>query len=246
MKKQVRHAFLTTAVVLIAAAAGAQQPGATGGGSSTRSSGAAPASAAISSGDRKFITEAAAGGLAEVQLGQLATEKASSADVKQFGRRMVDDHGKANQQLADIARQKNVAIPAELTGKHKQEYDRLARLSGDQFDRAYMRLMVEDHEKDVNEFRKQSRSARDPELKNFASQNLPTLEDHLRMARQHSNDTRGTSGTSSTKGTTSGKGGTTGTSGRTGTSGATSPNGNGTGGTPGTTNPSGTGAGSQR
>jgi putative membrane protein len=133
----------------------------------------------------------------EVELGRLAAEKASNAEVKQFAQRMVDDHGKANQQLSTIAQQKNVQVPTELTGKAKADHDRLSKLSGEQFDRAYMQLMVQDHRKDVGEFRKQSTKAKDADVKSFASQTLPTLEDHLKMAEQTQsalNGARATSG----------------------------------------------------
>jgi putative membrane protein len=173
--------------------------------------------------DQAFLKEAATGGLMEVELGKLATEKASSAEVKQFGQRMVDDHGKANQELSTIAQQKNVQVPTELTGKAKGDYDRLSKLSGEQFDRAYMQLMVRDHRKDVSDFRKQSTSAKDADVKSFASQTLPTLEDHLKMAEQTQsslNAARATSG--KTSGSTSKPTSTSGTE-RGGTSGVPQP-----------------------
>jgi putative membrane protein len=158
------------------------------------------ASAQLAGADQAFVKEAATGGLMEVELGRLAAEKASSAEVKQFAQRMVDDHGKANQQLSTLAQQKNVQVATELTGKAKAEHDRLSKLSGEQFDRAYMQLMVQDHRKDVSEFRKQSTKAKDADVKSFASQTLPTLEDHLKMAEQTQsalNGARATSGKSS-------------------------------------------------
>jgi len=161
---------------------------------STQRSGA---SGQLASADQAFIKEAATGGLMEVELGRLAAEKASNAEVKQFAQRMVDDHGKANQQLSTIAQQKSVQVPTELTGKAKADHDRLSKLSGEQFDRAYMQLMVQDHRKDVGEFRKQSTKAKDADVKSFASQTLPTLEDHLQMAQQTQsalNGARATSG----------------------------------------------------
>jgi putative membrane protein len=157
----------------------------------------AGASGQLASADQAFVKEAATGGLMEVELGRLAAEKASNAEVKQFAQRMVDDHGKANQQLSTIAQQKNVQVPTELTGKAKADHDRLSKLSGEQFDRAYMQLMVQDHRKDVGEFRKQSTKAKDADVKSFASQTLPTLEDHLKMAQQTQsalNGARATSG----------------------------------------------------
>ena len=213
MRKQfTRVALLATAAWMFNGSAFAQQSGTTRGahpGQTTQGtteprpappSGSAQRSTATSQlagADQAFIKEAATGGLMEVELGKLATEKASSPDVKQFGQRMVDDHGKANQELSTIAQQKNVQVPTELTGKAKGDYDRLSKLSGEQFDRAYMQLMVRDHRKDVSDFRKQSTSAKDADVKSFVSQTLPTLEEHLKMAEQTQsslNAARATSG----------------------------------------------------
>ena len=152
-------------------------------------------------GDQAFIKKAAEGGLAEVELGKLATQKASSNDVKQFGQRMVDDHSKANDQLKSIAQQENVQVPSALKGKEKRTYDRLSKLSGTQFDRAYMRLMVQDHRKDVNEFRRESTSAKNDQVKQFAESTLPTLQDHLKQAEQTAQTVGAT--TAATTGTTS-------------------------------------------
>ena len=133
--------------------------------------------------DRQFIKKAAQGGLAEVELGKLATEKAASPEVKQFGQRMVDDHGKANDQLKQVASQKGITVPEKLNDKDAATKTRLEKLSGKAFDRAYMQDMVADHTKDVSEFRTESKSAKDPDVKSFASQTLPTLKDHLKEAK---------------------------------------------------------------
>ena len=143
----------------------------------------ASSSGKLAPADRQFIKKAAEGGLAEVQLGQLATEKADSQDVKQFGQRMVDDHTKANDQLKQVASQKGVTVPDKLSPKDAATKARLEKLSGKAFDRAYMRDMVMDHTKDVSEFRLESKNAKDPDVKNFASQTLPTLQDHLKEAK---------------------------------------------------------------
>lgn len=141
-------------------------------------------SSSISAKDKQFMTKAAEGGLAEVQLGQLATEKAQNNDVKRFGQMMVDDHGKGNDQLKSVAEQKGVTLPTDLSAKDKAEKDRLSKLSGDAFDKAYMRHMVMDHKKDVAEFKRESTAAKDNDVKNFASQTLPTLQKHLERAQQ--------------------------------------------------------------
>jgi putative membrane protein len=132
--------------------------------------------------DQSFLKEAVAGGLAEVELGQLAAEKASNPEVKKFAERMVTDHGKANDQLKEIAAQKGINLPTEPSAKHKATKERLSKLSGDEFDKAYMSDMLSDHKKDVAAFRKESTEGEDPVLKQFATKTLPTLEDHLKEA----------------------------------------------------------------
>jgi putative membrane protein len=132
--------------------------------------------------DSAFVTKAAIGGMAEVKLGQLATQKASNADVKSFAQQMVDDHGKANDELKQLASKKGVTLPTDIDAKHQATYDRLSKLSGAEFDRAYMQEMVSDHRTDVNEFRRESKSGADPDVKGWAAKTLPTLEHHLQMA----------------------------------------------------------------
>jgi putative membrane protein len=143
--------------------------------------------------DSTFVAKAAKGGLAEVELGKLATEKASSSEVKKFGQRMVDDHGKANGELKSLAQSKNITLPSDLSVKEKALRDRLSKLSGDAFDRAYMRAMVQDHQKDVNEFKRESQSGKDADVKSWAAKTLPTLEEHLKLA-EDANRAVGTSG----------------------------------------------------
>jgi putative membrane protein len=152
------------------------------------------AAAPVFAADDMFVTKAAKGGLAEVELGKLASEKASSDAVKQFGQRMVDDHGKANNELKTLAQSKSVTIPTDLDAKDKALRDRLMKLSGRAFDRAYMQAMVSDHVKDVNEFRTESKTGKDPEVKAWAAKTLPTLEEHLKMARSAASGAVGTSG----------------------------------------------------
>jgi len=144
----------------------------------------ASSSGSLSAADQNFVKKAAEGGMAEVELGNLAKEKASSPEVKQFGERMVTDHTKANEQLKTLASEKGVTLPTSLDAKDEATKDRLSKLSGERFDRAYMNDMVKDHTKDVSEFKKESAAAKDPDIKSFASQTLPTLEDHLKEARQ--------------------------------------------------------------
>ena len=129
--------------------------------------------------DKHFLVKAAEGGLTEVQLGQIAQQNASSEEVKQFGARMVADHSKANDELKGIAQQKGVSVPTKLDVHHQAMVDRLSKLSGPEFDRAYVNDMVEDHKKDVAEFQKASTSAQDPDVKAFAGKTLPVIQSHL-------------------------------------------------------------------
>lgn len=131
-----------------------------------------------------FVREAAMGGMAEVELGQLAQERAASDSVKAFGQRMVDDHSKANDELKDLAASKQIDLPAKPDAKHKAVQDRLSKLSGKQFDRAYMQAMTDDHVHDVAAFKREAQSSKDPDVKAFASKTLPTLEDHLAEAKR--------------------------------------------------------------
>jgi putative membrane protein len=133
--------------------------------------------------DKKFLKDAALGGMTEVELGKLATQKASSDDVKQFGQRMVDDHTKANDQLKQIASKENVSIPDALDSKHQSRINKLSKLSGPDFDKAYMKDQVKDHEKDVSEFKNEADNGSNANIKQFASSTLPTLQEHLNMAK---------------------------------------------------------------
>ncbi|MDQ6708895.1 MAG: DUF4142 domain-containing protein [Acidobacteriota bacterium] len=133
--------------------------------------------------DNHFAAKAAQGGMAEVKLGQLAQDKGSSDSVKQFGKKMVEDHSKANDQLKSVAAKENITLPADVDAKDQAIYDRLSKLSGADFDRAYARDMVRDHKQDIAEFQKEANKGKDDAIKNFASQTLPTLQEHLKMAQ---------------------------------------------------------------
>ena len=134
--------------------------------------------------DKTFVKKAAEGGLAEVELGQLAAQKASNEEVKKFGQRMVDDHSKANDQLKQVAAQEHINLPTEPSAKDKATKARLEKLSGEQFDRAYMRDMVKDHRTDVAEFAHEAKMGKDPAVKSFAESTLPTLREHLKLAEK--------------------------------------------------------------
>lgn len=133
--------------------------------------------------------------MAEVKLGHLAEERGQNDAVKDFGRRMVQDHSQANDQLKQAASQENLSLPSDLNRHDQATYDELSKLSGTAFDRAYARDMVRDHEKDLAAFRHEANDGTDPQIKNFASQTLPTLQEHLKLARHMEEVVSGQSGT---------------------------------------------------
>lgn len=142
-----------------------------------------PAASAQEMTDQQFVSLAATGGLAEVELGRLATQRGGRAGVQRFGERMVMDHGAMNAELAQLAARKGLRVPTTLDDPHRQDVDRLARLSGDDFDRAYMQHMVADHTKDIAHFEQQAQAGTDSDLKALAASALPVLRQHLEMAR---------------------------------------------------------------
>jgi putative membrane protein len=137
----------------------------------------------MSRSDRDFMTKVAGDSLAEIELGRLAAERGQSDAVKQFGQRMVSDHTKANDELKRLADQKGVTLPTQLDKTHARTRDRLAKLDAAAFDREFVKDMVRDHKKDVSAFQRESQKAKDPDLKSWAGQTLPTLQDHLKAAQ---------------------------------------------------------------
>ena len=135
-----------------------------------------------SSGDN-FLTEAASGGLTEVELGKMASTKAQNPEVKKFADMMVTDHSKANDELKSLASSKNITLPTSPMAKHQQTIRELQGKSGAEFDKEYIEDMLEDHEKDVAEFEKQSQSHPDADVKAFAAKTLPTLKKHLEAVK---------------------------------------------------------------
>lgn len=133
--------------------------------------------------DADFAVEAANGGMMEVELGKMAQEKATDQRVKDFAAMMVRDHSVAGDKLKSMASAKNIALPAEIGDEAKKDIENLSKKSGKDFDKAYMDMMLDDHNKDVKKFEDAAAKCKDPDLKNFASETLPTLRMHLDSAR---------------------------------------------------------------
>lgn len=134
--------------------------------------------------DQQFVYQASAAGLAEVNLSMLAKDRAHSDDVKKFADRMVQDHSKANKQLNQIADRERLRVAPSMDQRHEMLAAQLARLNGKDFDHAYANAMLQDHEQAVSLFSSEAKNGQNKELKEFASKTLPTLKDHLSMARK--------------------------------------------------------------
>jgi putative membrane protein len=130
-----------------------------------------------------FLVKAADGGMAEVNLGELAQQKASHDMVKSFGTMMVNDHTAANNQVKTLATQRNVTLPVTLGEANQKLMDDLMKKTGADFDRSYMKAMVDDHEAYIREFEKASGTVKDVEVKNFIDNTLPILRRHLDSAK---------------------------------------------------------------
>jgi putative membrane protein len=130
-----------------------------------------------------FAVNAANGGMMEVQLGMIARDKATSQRVKDFGSMMVMDHSKGNDDLMARAKSQNIALPGKMGDDEQKMVDKLSKKTGKDFDKAYMEMMVDDHKKDIAEFKDAAEKCTNTSIKNFASQTLPVLEKHLDSAQ---------------------------------------------------------------
>ena len=183
-----RITFITKRIAVVALAAGALSfatssnalnaypPLRTGANSDAPKKSPAPANGTkggkLSSADKTFMTNAAKGGMMEVEMGRMAAQNGQSADVKKFGNRMVTDHSKANNELMALAKEEGVSLPgAKSAGKWKSDKD-------------YMDDMVKDHEKDLAEFQNEAKNGTDPDLKKFADKTSKVISKHLQMAKE--------------------------------------------------------------
>lgn len=131
--------------------------------------------------DKMFLRQAAEGGLAEVQFGQLAAQKGGSDDVKAFGQKMVDDHGALNKDVAEVADSVGVILPKRINKTDQAEHDKLNGLSGEEFDTEYLTLMVKAHHKDLREYRLEAADTQDPALREAVMKGQRTIHEHLMM-----------------------------------------------------------------
>ncbi len=134
--------------------------------------------------DKAFVRKALEGGMVEVQLGQLALQKSNNADVKQFAQQMIDDHTKLGDAMKQVAQQMSVPAPASPSKKDKATIAKLQALNGDDFDKAYIKDMVQDHQQDAKEFKSEAQNTANPGLKQLTTQGAQMIDDHLQMIEQ--------------------------------------------------------------
>jgi putative membrane protein len=137
----------------------------------------------VSSSDKDFVAKAASGGMMEVELGKIAQQNARSQRVKDFGAMMDRDHSKANDELKSVAQSKGIEIPPSMNDHHRSMVEDMKKKNGNEFDKAYIDMMVNDHNNDIDAFKTQSNSGNDGDLKAFAAKTLPVLETHLDSAK---------------------------------------------------------------
>ncbi|MBE5319461.1 DUF4142 domain-containing protein [Pedobacter sp. MR2016-19] len=147
----------------------------------TTSNVAATGGIAVEEADAKFTTQAAVGGMAEVELGKMALEKSSNPQVKEFATMMVKDHGMANTELMAIAKQKNITLPSTVDDEHKKKMEDLSKKTGADFDKAYVSAMVDGHKSTLKLMEDESRDGKDADLKSFATKTAPIVQSHLVM-----------------------------------------------------------------
>ncbi len=165
-------------------------------------------SSSASSQDKMFLKDAAAGNMAEVAAGKVALDKSSNEQVKQFAQKMVDDHTKLQDQLKPVAQQLNVDLPTEPKAKDKAMMTKMQGMSGADFDKAYMRDMVKDHTKDLQQFKKEASTGKDSQVKDLAQQGSTVIQGHLDMAKQVASSVGAMGGSKMASGSNGGNGGT--------------------------------------
>ncbi len=145
---------------------------------------ATPESASSGKDSKQFLAQAMQDSLAEIEVCNLALEKASDDEIKAFSQQMIDDHSRIGREIEDLANRKGVPLPRDVTSEQRSTYDELSGLSGQEFERKFVEHNVEDHEKDIEEFRQQSEQGDDPDIRAFAEKGAQRLSEHLKMAQE--------------------------------------------------------------
>jgi len=133
--------------------------------------------------EKRFVKDALTSGMAEVEISKVAAEKATSDSVKQFAQKVVDERSKANDELKQIASKQGITVPDALDAKYQNKMDKLAQLSGVNFDREYLKDEVKDQQSDLREYQREAQGGNDPEIKSFASKIAPSIDQSARTAK---------------------------------------------------------------
>src|SRR5687768_12948249 len=131
--------------------------------------------------DQEFVEQAAQGGMMKARLGEIGAEKATARTIKEFAAKLVKEHGKANQELQALAAKRGVVLEKELTARHAETVDRVAKLGGEEFDKVFVSEMIKSHKKGVATFEKAEKSVKDADLKAFVTKTMPVLKTHLQQ-----------------------------------------------------------------
>jgi putative membrane protein len=133
--------------------------------------------------DRGFMMSAARDGIFHVESGKLAVQRGSSEGVKKFGQHAIEHHTQINDELAQLASKKGVTLPKKMSKEEQEALDKIAKLSGPDFDKAYLGMEIKDHSKDLSAFQKEAKDGKDPDVKAWAAKTVAAIEEHLKMAR---------------------------------------------------------------
>lgn len=137
--------------------------------------------------ENDFVKEAAHGSMMEIAMGKLASEKANSDKVKEFGQLMVRDHTKASEELKEIAKSNNIEIPNSMSEDHKEKVNEFNSINNEDFDREFMSKMIEAHEKDIEKFEDAAEDNENEQIRQWAEKTLPTLKEHYKLAQNTMN-----------------------------------------------------------
>jgi len=133
--------------------------------------------------DEGFIMSATRDGIFHVEAGKLAVQRGSNEGIKKFGQHAIDHHTQINDELAQFASTKGVMLPKKMSMKKQKALDKVAKLSGPDFDKAYLKMEIKDHSKDLSAYKKEAKDGKDPDVKAWAAKIVPTIEEHLKTAR---------------------------------------------------------------
>jgi putative membrane protein len=133
--------------------------------------------------DKGFMTSAARDGIFHVEAGKLAVQRGSSEGVKKFGQHAIEHHTQINDELTQLASKKGVTLPKKMSKKEQEALAKIAKLSGPDFDKAYLEMEIKDHSKDLSAFQKEAKDGKDPDVKAWAAKTVAAIEEHLKMAR---------------------------------------------------------------